>query len=103
MIHLDEEWLADQGLANLDARVKRELLRHVYRTFEMSLGTRLAEGMSEGQLREFEIALDQGDVQALEWMNANVPNHQQIAVEVFTELGQELRSRAPEILARFGQ
>lgn len=103
MIHLDEEWLADKGLADLDARVKRDLLRHVYSALEMSLGTRIAEGMSEGQLREFEIALDQGEVQALEWMNANVPNHQQIAAEVFSELGEELRSRAPEILARFGQ
>ena len=103
MMTLDEKWLADRGLSDLDSDAKVDLLRSVFSALEMRVGERIARGLTDEQLVEFEEALDDGEAQALEWLNSNVPDYQQITATVVEELGEELRARAPELLARLGR
>lgn len=100
MIHLNEEWLAQRGLGALAPREKAELLSHIVSTLEMQVGSRIAAGLTFEQLQEFEDLLGQGEAPAFQWLESAVPNYAQIVAEVLEELGEEVRSRAPEILAR---
>jgi len=103
MITLDAKWLADRGLSDLDNDAKSDLLRSVFSALEMRVGERVAEGLTCEQLAEFEEALDDGEACALEWLESNVPDYQETTAAVLEELGEELRARAPELLARFGR
>lgn len=103
MITLDAKWLADRGLSDLDNDAKSDLLRSVFSALEMRVGERVAEGLTDEQLAEFEEALDDGEAQALEWLQSNVPDYQETTAAVLEELGEEIRARAPELLARFGR
>ena len=103
MMELDAKWLADRGLSNLDSEAKVDLLRSLFSALEIRVGERIAEGLTYEQLLESEEALDDGEAQALEWLEFNVPGYQQITATVLEELGEELRARAPELLARFGR
>lgn len=103
MINFDKSWLADRGLENLDPEVEVDLLRYVYEALEIRVGERIAEGMTDEQLREFDDAMDEGDGPALEWLRTNAPDSGKIAEDVLEELGEELRGRATEFLARFGR
>lgn len=77
------------------------MLSHVVRGLDMQVGARIAAGLTLEQLQEFEDLLGQGEAPAFHWLESAVPNYAQFVAEVLAELGEEVRSRAPEIMARF--
>ena len=54
MFKLDDNLLRELGLGALPPQEKNRMLAHIYETLEMRVGMRLAEGMSDQQLDEFE-------------------------------------------------
>ena len=61
MFKLDNNFLSSMGLGSLPVHEKNRLLQTIYERLEMNVGMRLAEGMSEAQMREFEGFIDQKD------------------------------------------
>lgn len=99
MIKLDDNLLAELGLAGLPPDEKKKLLAHIYETLEMRVGMKLAEQMSDAQLSEFEQFIDRNDeAGALRWLETNFPNYKDVVAAEFEKLKAEVRQVAPQIV-----
>lgn len=99
-LKIDDNLLRELGLATLPPEEKRELLKHIYETLEMRVGTRLADQMTNAQLDEFEQYYNAKDNEgAFHWLETNFPNYKDIVAEEFTKLKSEIAQSAPQILA----
>lgn len=100
MIKLDDNLLAELGLQSLPTEEKKNLLRHIYETLEMRVGTTLAQQMTDSQLDEFEGFINANDeAGALRWLETNFPNYKDVVAHEFEKLKAEVRQAAPQILA----
>jgi hypothetical protein len=75
MFQLDDKFLEDVGLAGMPEEQKKPFLQHIYDELELRVGTRLSEGMSDGQLEEFESIIDRKDEIINAWLIAHVPDY----------------------------
>lgn len=100
MFKLDDNFLAELGLAALPAEEKKKMLAHIYETLELRVGMKLAENMSDAQLDDFEKLMDSGnEAGALTWLETNVPNYKEVVASELEVLKQEIKVTAPAILA----
>lgn len=106
MLKLDNNLLDELGLGGLPDDQKQAMLQHIYDTLELRVGTNLANQMTDRQLQEFEQFIDESgeanQAQALQWLEANLPNYKQVVNEVFEALKAEIRQMAPQIMASSG-
>ncbi len=74
MFTLDDNFLADVGLADLPETQRKAFLQHVYEEIELRTGTVISDGMSDAQLEEYEKIIDR-DFQAITmWIDETVPD-----------------------------
>lgn len=76
MFQLDDNFLKDLGLDNLPEEQKTAFLQHIYEELELRVGTRLAEGLSDKQLSEFESLIERDEQKVQEWLQQNLPDYQ---------------------------
>jgi len=86
MFQLDDQFLADIGLADLPEDQKKPFLQHTYDQLEYRVGIRLSEGMNDEQLAEFESIIDRKEEVTRNWIAQHAPNYQ--SEEVFQRLMQ---------------
>ena len=99
MIKLDDDLLAQLGLAALPPDDKKRMLTHIYETLEMRVGMELAKQMSDQQLNEFEQFINRNDEPgALKWLETNFPNYKEVVAAEFEKLKTEIKQVAPQIL-----
>ena len=99
MIKLDNQFLEDVGLGSLPEAEKKEMLRHIYEQLELRVGTRLASGMTDAQLDEFEALINnQDEAGALKWLETNFPNYKDVVADELEKLKAEVKASAPQIL-----
>ena len=113
MFKLDDNLLRELGLGELPPQEKNRMLAHIYETLEMRVGMRLAEGMSEQQLDEFEQLMPletdteeqrrQKEQDALKWLETNFPDYKQVVADELEKLKNEVKAAAPQILASIQQ
>ncbi len=113
MFKLDDNLLRELGLGDLPPQEKNRMLAHIYETLEMRVGMRLAEGMSDQQLDEFERlmpletdspeARQQKEKDALVWLETNFPNYKQVVADELERLKNEIKASAAQILASVQQ
>lgn len=97
---LDNDFLAEIGLAALPEQEKQALLAQIVETLEMRVGTVLAQGLSEAQLSEFEQYMNNNDQDgALKWLETNAPNYKEVVKGELNKLKQEISASAEHILA----
>lgn len=100
MFKLDDNFLRELGLGALPAAEKNKMLSHIYETLEMRVGVRLASGMTDAQLDEFESYINNNDESgALKWLETNFPNYKDVVAEELNKLKEEVKASAPQILA----
>ena len=103
MLKLDNNLLQELGLGSLPEDQKKAMLQHIYETLELRVGTNLANQMTDQQLEEFEKFIDDGgdanQAQALQWLEANLPNYKQVVNEVFEQLKSEIKQMSAQIMA----
>ena len=100
MFKLDDNFLAELGLATLPAEEKKKMLAHIYETLELRVGMKLAENMSDAQLDDFEKLMESGnEAGALTWLETNVPNYKEVVASELEVLKNEIKQTAPMILA----
>ncbi len=75
MFQLDDNFLKELGLDNLPAEQKTAFLQHIYSELELRVGTRLAEGLSDSQMAEFEGLIDRDHDKIVAWLDSNLPNY----------------------------
>ncbi len=109
MFKLDDNLLKELGLGSMPPQEKNRMLAHIYETLEMRVGMRLAEGMSDQQLNEFEQlmplqtdtdeAKKQKEQDALKWLETNFPNYKQVVADELEKLKAEIKASAEQIVA----
>lgn len=100
MLQIDDKFLETLGLGALPQEEKEKMKAHVYETLEMQVGMRLASGMTDEQLNEFESLMNNNDESgALKWLESNFPNYKQVVAEEFEKLKGEIKEAAPHILS----
>lgn len=100
MFKLDDNFLKELGLGALPPAEKNKMLSHIYETLEMRVGVRLASGMTDAQLDEFESYINNNDESgALKWLETNFPNYKDVVAEELNKLKEEVKASAPQILA----
>lgn len=91
MFQLDEDFLAQLGLANMPADEKEAFLVHLYEELELRVGTELSKGLTDQQLAEFERLVDGNDEKAaVTWLEQNCPNYRQVVAAELKKLKQEI-------------
>lgn len=104
MIKLDNQFLIDVGLGSLPENDKKDMLRHIYEQLELRVGTKLASGMTDAQLDEFEALINnQDEAGALKWLETNFPNYKQVVADELQKLKEEVKISAPQILQASSQ
>lgn len=108
MFKLDDNLLTELGLGSLPPEEKNKMLAHIYETLELRVGMRLANGMSDAQLQEFEnlmpvegdsdATVRQKEQQSLGWLQTNFPNYKEVVAQELEKLKTEIKSQAPQIL-----
>ena len=93
MFNLDDQFLADIGLADMPEDQKGPFKQHIYNELELRVGSRLSEGMSDEQLEEFEAIIDRKDEVINNWLVAHAPEYQQ---DVLYQRVQQGLNGAPE-------
>jgi hypothetical protein len=75
MFQLDDTFLEEVGLSAMPEEQKKAFLQHIYDELELRVGTRLSDGMSDGQLEEFESIIDRKDDIISAWLAEHVPDY----------------------------
>ena len=101
MFQLDDQFLAEVGLADLPEEQKKPFLQHIYDQLEYRVGMRLSEGMSEAQLQEFESIIDHKQEVIDAWIVQYAPNF--ATEEVFLKIQQAsgLAADSPALKAEY--
>lgn len=100
MIQLDDALLVELGLADLSPKDRKSILGFMYETLELRVGTALAGAMTEAQLAEFEVFVDNDDADGSSaWLAENVPEYRSVVARLFEELKAEVRGQADAIVA----
>lgn len=74
MFQIDDNFLAGLGLGALPQDEKEKMKAHIYETLEMRVGMRLASGMSDQQLSEFEGFMSGDPTKATDYLSAWNPD-----------------------------
>lgn len=99
MFKLDENLLTELGLAELPKDEKSKMLKHIYETLELRVGMKLAEGMTDLQLDEFEKLADaNNEAASLKWLEANLPDYRNVVMAELALLKEEIKKSAPQII-----
>ena len=74
MLHLDDNFLADVGLAAMPESQRPAFLQHVYETLETRVGIALSDGLSDTQISEFGAIIDRDQQLIAEWLELHAPD-----------------------------
>jgi hypothetical protein len=101
MFRLDDQFLQDIGLGNLPDEQKKPFLQHIYSELELRVGTRLSDGLSDGQLEEFEQIIDRKEEKITEWLAEHAPQyHEEETFKRLTE-ATKLEPNDPRLVAEY--
>lgn len=82
------EFLTAIGINNAPEDVKAKLIAGIEGLAEKKLVTRLSDIVTDEQAEQFGSITDEQE--AANWLNANVPNFQDIVTEVLTEIKNDI-------------
>lgn len=74
MTQLNDEFLADVGLAEMPADDRPAFLQMIYEELELRVGTALSDDLSDAQLEEFEAIIDRAPDRVSTWIDTHAPN-----------------------------
>ena len=86
MFQLDDKFLEEVGLNQMPEDQRQPFLEHIYNELELRVGTKLSDGLSDGQMDEFEKIIDKDPAAVSGWLAQYAPNYYQ--EEAFTRLQQ---------------
>lgn len=109
MYQLDDKFLEDLGLGGLPDDQKQALLQQFMETLELRVGMKLSEGLSDDQLKEFELLTpiegdtpeveQQKQAAAMQWLQTNRPNYKDVVMLELESLKQEIGESKDQILS----
>ena len=96
MFQLDDKFLEEVGLGSLPQDQREDFLNYFREQLELRVGERLSDGLSDGQMDEFESFMDRDAEKVSNWLAANVPDYRND--DTFNRLKQSAPADVPEIV-----
>lgn len=93
---IDEAFLAEVGLAAMPEQKKQDFLAFVQEELEVRIGERIAKGLPEVKLNEFDMITDREE--AAKWLEANRPDYREIVERTIRELKEEIRANSSKLM-----
>lgn len=95
-MQFDEQFLQDMGLSAMPEDQKQEFLNYIQEELEIRIGKRIARGLTEVQLNEFDLITDQDE--AIKWLEINRPDYREIVSRTIEEMKNEIRANRSELI-----
>ncbi|MBQ8985302.1 hypothetical protein IJ076_01965 [Candidatus Saccharibacteria bacterium] len=95
-MHLDEKFLQEMGLSAMPEDKKQEFLNYIQEELEVRIGRRIAEGVPEDKLQEFDTLTDMNAIGA--WLEKNRPDYHQIVTSCVEEMKQAIRANQSRLV-----
>ena len=95
-MEFNEEFLAEMGLSAMPEDQKQDFLDYVQEELEVRIGERVARGLTEVQLNEFDMITDQAE--AAKWLEINRPDYREIVTRTIAEMKEEIRANRSKLL-----
>lgn len=93
----DDSFLAEVGLSAMPEEQKQDFLNYVQEEVEIMIGQRISKGLTEVQLNEFDMIVDQSE--AVLWLERNRPDFREIVTRTINEIKEEIRANRAQLLA----
>lgn len=95
-MQFDDKFLQEMGLAAMPEDQKQAFLNYIQEELEIRIGERIAKGLSETQLNEFDLITDAD--QAAKWLEVNRPDYREIVNRTIEELKAEIRANRSKLI-----
>jgi protein-tyrosine-phosphatase len=95
-MEFNEEFLQEMGLSAMPEEQKKKFLAYIQEELEIRIGERIARGLTETQLNEFDMITDQAE--AAKWLEKNRPDYRDIVTRTIEEMKAEIRANRDKLI-----
>lgn len=95
-MQFDEQFLQDMGLAAMPEEQKQAFLKYIQEELEVRIGERIAKGLTEEQLQEFDQITD--PLVAADWLEKNRPDYRHIVERTIEEMKSAIRANREKLI-----
>ena len=95
-MEFDDKFLQEMGLSAMPEDQKREFLKYVQKELEIRIGERIARGLTEVQLNQFDMITDPAE--ATKWLEINRPDYREIVARTINEIKEEIRANRTRLV-----
>lgn len=95
-MEFDENFLQEMGLSSMPEEQKKAFLEYVEEELEVRIGERIAQGLTEVQLNQFDQITDQAE--AAKWLEINRPDYRDIVNRTIDEMKEEIRANHDKLV-----
>lgn len=92
----DEQFLQEMGLSAMPEDQKQAFLDYVQEEVEVRIGKRIAKGLTEVQLNEFDLITDPDE--AADWLEKNRPDYRDIVNRTIEEMKAEIKANRDKLI-----
>ena len=96
-MNFDEQFLTDMGLSAMPENQKQAFLDYIQEELAVRIGERIAKGLTEEQLKEFDQL--ETPAQSAEWLEKNRPDFREIVDRTIEEMKQAIIKNRDKLLA----
>ena len=89
-MEFDDRFLQEMGLSAMPEEEKQRFLEYIQEELEVRIGERIAKGLTEVQLNQFDLITDQAE--AAKWLEVNRPDYREIVTRTIEEMKEEIRA-----------
>ena len=95
-MEFNEKFLQEMGLSAMPEEQKKRFLAYIQEELEVRIGERISRGLSEEQLREFDMINNQEE--AARWLEKNRPDYREIVNRTIAEMKEEIRANRHKLV-----
>ncbi len=95
-MQFDENFLKEMGLQAMPEDKKQDFLNYIQEELEVRIGQRIAKGLTEAQLQEFDSLTDHREI--TDWLENNRPDYRDIVNRCIEEMKQSISRNRTELL-----
>lgn len=99
-MEFNEQFLQEMGLTAMPEEQKRKFLAYIQEELEVRIGERIAKGLTDEQLNEFDMITDQAE--ATKWLEKNRPDYREIVTRTIEEMKAEIRANRNRLVKSDG-
>lgn len=95
-MQFDEEFLKSMGLSAMPEDKKQDFLKYIQEELEVRIGERIAKGLTEAQLQEFDRLTDTAEI--ARWLERNRPDYREIVNRCIEELKRSIAKNRARLI-----